>query len=228
MLTPALSPAAQGVHAVVQPRAATPWTITALLGGERSGEQSYTDSVLQGRVGLEASRWFAGNFLFVGTGDWRSYRQQYVPFNGSPSARISTDENRLDFSGLAGYDLGALVAPEGRLEIVPLVGAQYLGARNNGFGFEMFGPTAGLRASIALARFTLRGMASWTYNTLKKDSTDPSAFLSPVSALSARAGLQFRLTPAYAIELDYVTDGIRFEHVWRVAHGAVFGFSTSF
>ena len=225
MLPPALTGA--GARGVAQPRIATPWTVTAILGGERSSEQSYTDSVLLGRIGLEGSRWFAGDWLFVGTADWRSYRQQYVPFNGSPSARVTTDENRFDFGVLAGYDLGALLFPQGRLELIPLLGAQYLAARNTGYAFDMFGPSAGLRASLALARFSLRATAAWTYN-LTKESQDPNAFLSPVSALSARAGLQFRLTPAHAIELDYITDGGRFEYVWRIAHGAVFAFSTVF
>jgi hypothetical protein len=225
-LPPALSPGAPVPAAFARPRSDTPWTLTALLGGERSSEQSYTDSIVLGRIGLEASRWYAGNWLFSGSADWRSYRQQYIPFNAVPRTRVTTDENRFDLAATAGYDLGSFLVSGGSLELLPLLGAQYIGASNTGFGFDMLGPVAGLRASWTFSRFTVRALGTYTYN-LTQDS-GPNAFLSPLGSLNGRAGLQVRLTPAYAVELDYVGDGIRFEHVWRIAHGAVFGFSTTF
>jgi len=106
-------------------------------------------------------------------------------------------------------------------------GLQFLTARNEGFPFDLLGPSVGLRASWSLPPFTLRAVGSYTYN-LTKDSSGPNAFLSPVSALAIRAGLQFRMSPAYAVEADYVGDAIEFEHVWRIGHGAVLGFSRSF
>jgi len=208
-------------------RSAQPWNVTVLLGGERSHEPSYTDSVLLGRVGVEGTLRFAENWFAVVSADWRSSRQQYAPFNGPPGARVSVDENRFDFSGLAGYDLGALFPVNGRFELTPLAGAQALTARNNGFPFSLLGPSAGLRASWTFEPFTVRAIATYTYN-LNKDSSGPNAFLSPVSTFATRAGLQFRLNQTYAVELDYVGDAIEFEHVWRIGHGAVLGFSRSF
>jgi len=84
-----------------------------------------------------------------------------------------------------------------------------------------------LRAAWTVAPFTVRAIAGYTYN-LDKQARGDAAFLGPTAAFLARAGLQVRLTRSYAIELDYVGDGIRFEHAWRVAHGAVMGFSRSF
>jgi tetratricopeptide (TPR) repeat protein len=208
-------------------RRGAPWNVTVLLGGERSHEQSYTDSVLLGRIGVEGTLRFAENWLTAIGADWRSSRQQYAPFNGPPSARVTVDENRFDFSAAAGYDLGALLAAGGRLELTPLAGVQFLTARNTGFPFDLLGPSAGLRASWSLPPFTLRAVGAYTYN-LNKDSSGPNAFLSPVAALAFRGGLEFRLNPAYAVEIDYVADAIEFEHVWRIGHGAVLGFSKSF
>jgi hypothetical protein len=204
-----------------------PWNVTALLGGERSSEKSYTDSALLGRIGIEATRRFDENWFAAVSADWRSYRQQYAPFDGPPAARMTVDENRFDFSAAGGFDLGALLVPGGWLELTPLGGMQFLVARNTGFPFDLFGPTAGLRVAWLLPPFTLRAVGSYAYN-LTKDSSGPNAFLSPVSALAFRAGVQFRVNPAYAIELDYVGDAIEFEHVWRVGHGALLGFSRSF
>ena len=225
MLPPALTGA--GARVVAQPRIATPWTVAAILGGERSSEKSYTDSALLGRIGIEATRRFDENWFTAVTADWRSSRQQYAPFDGPPAARVTVDENRFDFSAAAGFDLGALLVSNGRLELTPLGGLQFLTARNTGFPFDLLGPSAGLRASWSLPPFALRAVGSYAFN-LNKDSSGPNAFLSPVSALAIRAGLQFRVSPAYAIELDYVGDAIKFEHVWRIGHGAVLGFSRSF
>jgi tetratricopeptide (TPR) repeat protein len=210
-----------------QSRSETPWTLTALLGGERSHEQSYTDSVVLGRIGLEGTRRFGENAFAAVTADWRTSRQPYAPFDGPPAARITVDENRFDFSAAGGYDLGALLFENGRLELTPMAGVQYLTARNTGFPFHLLGPSAGLRASWWMAPFTIRAVGSYAYN-LSRDSSGPNAFLSPVSALAIRAGLQFRISPAYAVEADYVGDAIEFEHVWRVGNGAALGFSRSF
>jgi tetratricopeptide (TPR) repeat protein len=208
-------------------RTAPTWNVTLLLGGERSHEDSYTDSLVLGRIGIEGTRRFAENFFAAVTGDWRTSHQQYAPFNGPPASRITVDENRFDLSAAGGYDLGALLVENGRLELTPMGGLQYLTARNTGFPFDLLGPSAGLRASWSMPPFTLRAVGSYTYN-LTKDSSGPNAFLSPVSALAFRAGLQFRVSPAYAVEADYVGDAIEFEHVWRIGHGAVLGFSRSF
>ncbi len=204
-----------------------PWKLTAFLGGARSTEQSYTDPNTQGGIGLEASRWFGSNWLTVLNGQWRSYRQQYAPITGDPT-RVTLDENRWDLAGRAGYDLGALLIENGRLEIIPLAGFEYIGANNSSFGFSLFGPTGGLRAGYGLGPFTLRGVFGYTYNVLGSDSSAPSAFKSPVSALYWRAGLEFQVTSRYGLELDYVGDAIDFQQVWRVANGAAIGFSTSF
>ena len=210
-----------------QSRIETPWTLTALLGGERSHEASYTDSLVLGRIGIEGTRSFATNWFVALSGDWRTSHQQYAPFNGPPASRVTVDENRFDFSAAGGYDLGALLVEDGRLELTPMGGLQFLTARNEGFPFDLLGPSVGLRASWSLPPFTLRAVGSYTYN-LTKDSSGPNAFLSPVSAVGIRAGLQFRMSPAYAVEADYVGDAIEFEHVWRIGHGAVLGFSRSF
>ncbi len=208
-------------------RNAPAWNVTLLLGGERSSESGYTDSLVLGRIGIEGTRRFEANWLATVTADWRTSHQQYAPFNGPPAARVTVDENRFDFSGAAGYDLGALLVENGRLELTPMAGLQYLTARNEGFPFDLLGPTAGLRASWSMPPFTVRAVASYTYN-LTKDSSGPNAFLSPVSDVALRAGLQFRISPGYSIEADYVFDAIEFEHVWRLGNGAVLGFSRSF
>ena len=208
-------------------RTAPAWNVTLLLGGERSSESGYTDSLVLGRVGIEGTRRFEANWLASVTADWRTSHQQYAPFNGPPASRVTVDENRFDFSGAAGYDLGALLVESGRLELTPMGGLQYLTARNEGFPFDLLGPTAGLRASWSMPPFTVRAVGSYTYN-LTKDSSGPNAFLSPVSDVAIRAGLQFRMSPSYAIEADYVFDAIEFEHVWRIGNGAVLGFSRSF
>ena len=93
--------------------------------------------------------------------------------------------------------------------------------------FDIVGPGAGLRASWAFAQFTVRVLATYTYNLDKSSSTN-SAFGAPVSAFSGRAGLGMRIAAGYAVELDYVADVIQFDQVRRVAHGAVLGFSKSF
>jgi hypothetical protein len=208
-------------------RTAPTWNVTLLLGGERSHEASYTDSLVLGRIGIEGTRRFEANWLAAVTGDWRTSHQQYAPFNGPPASRVTVDENRFDISAAGGYDLGALLVENGRLELTPMAGLQYLTARNTGFPFDLLGPSAGLRASWSMPPFTLRAVGSYAYN-LTKDSTGPNAFLSPVSAFAIRAGLQFRVSPAYAVEADYVGDAIEFEHVWRIGNGAVLGFSRSF
>ena len=228
VLGPALiGPPPSGPQPFESGRAIPAWSVTALIGGERSTEQSYTDSALIGRIGIEGSRRFAESWIAVASGDWRTSRQQYVPFANSPAARVTLDENRFDFAGAAGPDFGGLLDPSGRLELIALVGGQYLYARNSGFPFHVLGPSGGLRAAWTVAPFTVRAIAGYTYN-LDKQARGDAAFLGPTAAFLARAGLQVRLTRSYAIELDYVGDGIRFEHAWRVAHGAVMGFSRSF
>src|SRR5207248_893491 len=115
MLPPALTGA--GARVVAEPAIATPWTVAAILGGERSSEKSYTDSALLGRIGIEATRRFDENWFTAVTADWRSSRQQYAPLDGPPAARGTVDENRFDFSAAAGFDLGALLVSNGRLEL---------------------------------------------------------------------------------------------------------------
>jgi tetratricopeptide (TPR) repeat protein len=215
-------------HVASASRQADDWTVTALLGGERSNEQSYTDSTLVGRIGVDATRRFAESWFLELSADWRSSSQQYVPFNATQGAKVNVVENRFDFAGWAGYDFGELLDAGGRLELVPLAGAAVVTARNDGFGFDIVGPGGGLRASWAFAPFTVRVLATYTYNLNKSSSSTNSAFGVPVSAFSGRAGLGLRIAAAYAIELDYIADAIQFDQVRRVAHGAVLGFSKSF
>ncbi len=215
-------------HVAPASRQADDWTVTALLGGERSNEQSYTDSTLVGRIGIDATRRFAESWFLELSADWRSSSQQYVPFNATQGAKVNVVENRFDFAGWAGYDFGELLDAGGRLELVPLAGAAVVTARNDGFGFDIVGPGGGLRASWAFAPFTVRVLATYTYNLNKSSSSTNSAFGVPVSAFSGRAGLGMRIAAAYAVELDYIADAIQFDQVRRVAHGAVLGFSKSF
>src|SRR5204862_150833 len=58
-----------------------PWRVTVFLGGGRSHEE-YTESTTVGRLGLQGTYSFAGNWMAALTGDWRSSQQQYAPFNG--------------------------------------------------------------------------------------------------------------------------------------------------
>ena len=204
----------------------SPWNLTLLLGGERSHED-FTDSVVQGRIGLEGTYRFAGNWMAVASGDWRSSNQQYAPLNAPPGSRTTVDENRFDFSGMAGYDFGDLLGVGDRLELIPVAGFQGIFARNDGFPFNVVGPSAGLRASYTFAPFTVLAVGSYTYN-LDKNSGASSSAGSAKSAWGLRAGLQFRLGTAYTVELDYVGDGIVFENDVRVGHGAVLGFSKAF
>ena len=176
-------------HFAPAARQADDWTLTALLGGERSNEQSYTDSTLVGRIGIDATRRFAESWFLELSADWRSSSQQYVPFNATQGAKVNVVENRFDFAGWAGYDFGELLDAGGRLELVPLAGAAVVTARNDGFGFDIVGPGGGLRASWAFAPFTVRVLATYTYNLNKSSSSTNSAFGVPVSAFSGRAGL---------------------------------------
>jgi tetratricopeptide (TPR) repeat protein len=202
-----------------------PWNLTVRLGGERSAESSYTDSVLLGRLGVDGSRFF-GDWFANATADWRNYRQTYVQ-QSPTSPRVAVDENRLDFAGRAGYDAGARLLSSGKLELIPYATLSYVRAWNTGYSFDLFGPGAGLRAGYTIAPFAIRGAFDYTYNVLSGTGSS-SAFLSPVSSMSWRFGVEVQLSRAYAIELDYVGDTVQFDQVWRVAQGALFGFSTSF
>ncbi|HZX93088.1 MAG TPA: PEGA domain-containing protein, partial [Myxococcales bacterium] len=203
-----------------------PWTLTARLGGARSTESSYTDSALVGRAGIEASRWF-GDWFTAMSFDFRSYHQQYVPANSTTGERVQVDESRYDLGLSGGYDLGPRIVESGKLELTPFAAFQYVTVRNTGFPFEVVGPGGGLRAGWTIAPFTLRAAFGYTYN-LAKDSTGSSTFKAPTSTFSGLAGLEARLTPNWAVELDYLFDGIQFDQVTRVAHGGALGFSTSF
>ena len=202
-----------------------PWRVTLFIGGERSDEQ-YTDSTFVGRLGLQGTYRFAAGWIAALTGDWRSSQQQYVPFNGSPGQRVSVDENRFDFAALAGYDLGELLPIGDRLELSPIAGGSVILARNDGFSFDLVGPSFGLRAVWSFEPFAIVAAGTYTYN-LNKDSGS-SASRAPVWAYGIRAGLQYRVSSAYTIELDYAGDGIKFDDDSRIANGAVFGFSRSF
>src|SRR3989442_13995522 len=104
-------------HFAPAARQADDWTLTALLGGERSNEQSYTDSTLVGRIGIDATRRFAESWFLELSADWRSSSQQYVPLNATQGAKGNVVENPVDFSGGAGGDLGGLLGAGGRLEL---------------------------------------------------------------------------------------------------------------
>ena len=219
-------PAGSSPYGAGAPNAQQAWNVTLFLGGERSHEE-YTDSVVLGRLGLEGTRHFAGNWMAAATFDWRSSQQQYAALNGPPGSRTTVDENRFDFAGLAGYDLADLIGMADRLELMPIAGGTAILARNDGFSFNVLGPSVGLRASWAFSPVTLLLTGAYTYN-LDRDSSASSSSGAALSAWGLRAGVQFRFNPATTLELDYVGDAIKFENDVRVGHGAVFGFSKSF
>jgi len=216
---------AVSIQAKVPAPGQSAWTLTLFLGGERSHE-AYTESVSQGRLGIEGTHRFAGNWVAAVSGDWRFSQQQYAPSDGPPGSRATVDENRIEFSALIGQDLGDLLASRDRLELTPVIGAQAIFARNDGFPFDLFGPSAGLRASWTIAPFTLLASGTYTFNMSKDSGSNVSG--APVSAWGLRAGVQLRLGPASTVELDYVGNGIEFENDLRVAHGGVLGFSKGF
>jgi hypothetical protein len=204
------------------------WTVRGFVGGERSGEQSYTEPASHSRLGVEATRWFSGAWIARGEIDWRSSTQAYVPLHSATNSPVKVDENRFDVLATVGHDLGPRLVPSGRLELTPMLGLAYVGIRNQAFPSDLIGPDIGGRVRWALSPAVIvHATVGYTFN-LAVASVQNSALKSPKSDFNTRAGLSLPLSGGYALELDYSGDVLAFENTFRVAHGAALGFGTSF
>jgi hypothetical protein len=206
------------------------WTVRGFIGGERSTESDYTDAASDYHFGGEVSRWFQGSWLARGELDWRNSTQGYVPLHssGGTGQQVFVDENRFDVVADVGYDFGPRLFDDGRLELTPMLGLQYMAIRNGAFPSDLIGPNLGARAKFALSSaLNLHATIGYTYN-LAVASTQNSALKAPVGDFDSRAGIGLPLAGGFELELDYTGDVLGFQNTFRVAHGAALGFGTSF
>lgn len=204
------------------------WSVTGRIGAERSSE-SYTEPVAHSHFGLEGTRDFSTAFMVYAAFDWRSSTQGYVISqpNSSGSRSQMLGENRFDLRGAVGYDFGPRVVKSGRLELMPLLGVHYLGIRNDAFPSDLIGAEVSGRVRYALSQsVVLQTMFGYTYNF--SFSQTHSALGAPQGDFGLRAGIALPLAGNYALELNYQGDFLSFQYVYRVAHGAALGFSSSF
>ena len=142
-------------------------------------------------------------------------------------ASTDLDERRIDGLLAAGWDLGPWARKDGRLTLMPYLGAQYTGLRNGGFPLNLLGPAAGAKLRWALSSaFALQGGARFSYNLLKGDTL--SAVGTPVSDLLLEGGISLPLAGGYAFDLGYRGDLLALKYDTRVAHGMAVSVHTGF
>ncbi len=216
----------------LRPNEGSLWSLRALVGGERSTEQGYTEAVTTSHLALEGTRAFAGLWLARAQLDFRTSRQSYVLDHVTTSAQkgVLVDENRIDFLAGVGYDVGARLLNSGRLELTPMLGVQYMAIRNDAFPQDLIGPNLAGRARFALSSAViLQATVGYTYNlSVQSSSNEHSALKAPVGDFAMRGGIALPLAGGYALELNYSGDILGFQNTYRVAHGAALGFGTSF
>jgi len=203
------------------------WSVTAMVGGDRSSED-YTAATSSTRVGLLATRAFSNAWLVEAEFNWRNSTQQYAIQQPSGAGQLSLlDENRFDFGASGGYDFGPRLLSDGRLELMPLLGVKYVGIRNRAFPSDLFGPQIGAKAGYSLSSaLIVQAELGYTYNLAVTNSR--SALGAPVGDFAIRAGLTLPMSGRYALSLNYQGDVLAFNYVYRVAHGAAVGLGYSF
>ena len=210
-----------------------PWLLLAHLGAEQAVER-YTDSVIDGRIGLEISRRVLDNaWLAFGQLDARTVRQPYrsvTPVPGQTAPTQGLDEQRYSVRAGFGYDFGGLLMNSDRLTLAVIVVADYQRWQNTVFPANYFGFGGQLQARFVLASpFALVGGFGYTGNLLKSTSTDASnAVGNPRSDMSVRAGVEFQLTSRYSLEAAYRSDVLALANDYRFTNGLSVGFGTTF
>ncbi len=195
-------------------------------GAQRSAE-SDTAAATLGALGVDLFFHLSPLFSIVGSVDGRlshqAYQARQTALDGRGLAHADLDERRLDAFLGAGWDLGPWLVKSGRLELVPMLGAQTTLVRNGGFPLDLAGPSAGARARFALSRaFGLQAGARFTYNLLKRDTL--SVVGTPVSDLALQAGVSLPLAGQYSFDVGYQGDVLALHYDTRVAHGFAVGF----
>jgi hypothetical protein len=203
------------------------WSVQAFAGAGRS-MQDGTPRVSQAHLRVEATRTLMPQWTARATVDWRAGYQPYIPLTAVPkSGWLSQIENRIDLHAMAGYDVGALLQTDGRLELLPLAGAAFVTMRNTRFPSSMVGAAVGGRVRFALLEdVVLQGSAVYAYGLASDGGT--SAAQAPHSDVSFRGGLEVLLRRGYTLDLDYDGDVFSFERTNRVVHGATLGLGKSF
>jgi hypothetical protein len=200
-------------------------------GGERTSE-TFTSPVALGHAGAEVSYRVLKDLPLRLAGDWRASRQGYLVAGLSSSSRSAfspeVDEQRVDTSLTAGYDLGPLLLSSGRLAVLPSAGLHYLAVRNGTFPVDLFGPEFGLSSRFAISpALYVTGAVATTFNALKKKGT-LSAVGRPFADVAINAGIGLPLAGGHALELQYVGDVLPMTYDTRVAHGASVGVRSAF
>jgi hypothetical protein len=195
-------------------------------GAQRSAE-TQTAAATIGSLGVDLAFHVSPLFSILGSVDGRLSRQGYqarqTALDGRGLAHADVDERRLDAFLGAGWDIGPWLVKSGRLELVPVLGAQATLVRNGAFPLDLAGPSAGARARFALSSaFALQAGARFTYNLLKGDTL--SVVGSPVSDLALQAGVSLPLAGQYAFDVGYQGDLLALHYDTRVAHGVAVGF----
>ncbi|HUC07688.1 MAG TPA: PEGA domain-containing protein, partial [Solirubrobacterales bacterium] len=211
-------------------QAERPWLLLLHLGAEQAVER-YTDSVIDGRIGLELSRRVLdNNWLVFAQLDARTVRQPYragTPVPGQVAPTQGLDEQRYSVRAAFGYDFGGLLVGSDRLTLAVLGAADYQRWQNNVFPANYFGFGAQVQARFVLASpFSLVGGFGYTWNVLK--NTSDNAVGTPKSDLSVRAGVEFQFTPRYSIEAVYRSDVLALANDYRFSNGLSVGFGTTF
>lgn len=205
------------------------WLLLVHLGAEQAVER-YTDSVIDGRIGLELSRRVKENWLAFGQLDARTVRQPYragTPVPGQPAPTIGLEEQRYGVRAAFGYDFGGLLLGADRLTLALLGVAEYQRWQNTVFPANYLGFGAQLQARFVLvAPFALVGGVGWTGNVVK--NANDNAVGTPRSDLAVRAGVEFQLTPRYSLEAAYRSDLLALKNDYRFTNGLSVGFGTTF
>lgn len=199
-------------------------------GADRSTE-SYTSAAALGRIGAQVAYRALPLLPVMLDFDLGFSRQEYqarqLSGDGHSLAQVSLDERRADTALTAGYELGSWLRHDGRLSVLPFLGAQYSALRNGGFPLDLLGPAAGVNARWELSSaLALQGGFRWAYNLLKGSTL--SAVGTPVSDLLLQAGISLPLPGGYSFDAGYRGDLLARTYDTRVSHGMALGVHTVF
>ncbi len=220
-----------GQVVVRQPEAAplAQWFLLVHLGAESATER-YTDSVVDGRAGVELSRRLFENQLALLSMDARTVRQPYrqnVATPGSPNSTSGIDEQRYDVRLGYGYDFGSKLVGADRLVFALLGVAEYQRWQNPVYPANYFGLGFGAQARLLLAGpFAVVGGSTWTFNTVK--NTNANAVGTPRNDLAVRGGMEMAISERHSLEITYRGDLLTLSNDYRFTNGVSVGFGTAF
>jgi hypothetical protein len=212
------------------------WYLLVHLGAERAVER-YTDSVVDGRVGIELSRRIESNMLALVAVDARTVRQPYraqAPAPGQPAPTLGLDEQRYGVRAAYGFDFGSLIMPadKDRLSLALLGAVEYQRWQNQVFPANYLGLGGYLQGRYAVYEpFAIVLSGGYTWNVVSNDTDSTggtSAVGTPRSDLVVRAGVEFTITSRFALELTYRGDLLALQNDYRFTNGVSFGFGTGF